>query len=368
MSCAANTVDETMLLPKSETYKEAGVDTQEAETGLQRLTQHIMKTWPKAAGTGNVKLPIGYFANVIDFFGTGLALCTDGVGSKAIIAQEMQKYDTIGIDCVAMNVNDLICVGARPLSMVDYISVDRADSGMLEEISIGLSAGAAEAEISIPGGEIAQLKDVVKGFDIVGMAVGSVPLDKIIVGQDVEEGDVLIGIESNGIHSNGLSLARRAFFELNDYTVLSKFDELGNDIGSELLRPTHIYVREVMELLDRVQTVKALVNITSDGFLNLARIEAKAGFVIDRLPEIPPVFSLIQNLAHVEKAEMFEVYNMGIGFCAVVGESEADQALSILSGQGRKAFRIGYAVADEEKCVFLEQHGLKGRDKRFHPA
>ena len=368
MSYAASIADNTMPLPKPDTYKEAGVDTDEAEAGLQRLTQHIMKTWPQVAGTGQVKLKIGNFANVIDFFGMGLALCTDGVGSKAIIARELEKYDTIGIDCVAMNVNDLICVGARPLSMVDYIAVDRADSRMLEELSIGLSAGAADAEISISGGEIAQLKDVVNGFDIVGMAVGSVPLDKIIIGQDVAEGDVLIGIESSGIHSNGLTLARKAFSGPNDYTMSPKFDELDDDIGSELLRPTHIYVREVMELLDQVQSVKALVNITSYGFLNLARIKAPAGFVLDSLPDIPPIFSLIQKLANVGTPEMFEVYNMGIGFCAVVGESEADRALSILASRGRKAFRIGYAVADEEKKVLLEQHGLEGREKRFHPA
>ena len=368
MPYAANIADDTMSHRKSDTYKDAGVDTGEAAAGLRRLTQNIMETWPKAAGTGQVKLGIGYFANVIEFFGTGLALCTDGVGSKAIIAQEMDKYDTIGIDCVAMNVNDLICVGARPLSMVDYIAVERADSGMLEEISIGLSAGAAEAEISISGGEISQLKDIVSGFDIVGMAVGGVPLDRIITGRDVVAGDVVIGIESNGIHSNGLTLARRAFFELNDFTMASNFDELAGDIGSELLAPTHIYVREVMELLENVKSVKALINITSDGFLNLARIDAAAGFVLDRLPEAQPVFSLIQNLANVGTAEMFEVYNMGIGFCAVVGESDADRALSILAAQGKKAHRIGYAVADEEKRVTLEQHGLQGRDKRFYPV
>ena len=160
-----------------------------------------------------MQLPIGYFANVVDIGGIGLAMCTDGVGSKAIVAQMMGKYDTIGIDCVAMNVNDLLCVGARPVSMVDYIAVERADAAVLDGIAVGLAEGARQAGISISGGEIAQLRDVVRGFDLVGTAVGTVPLDRIIVGRDIAPGDRVIGIASSGIHSNGFSLARRVFFE-----------------------------------------------------------------------------------------------------------------------------------------------------------
>src|SRR5207244_5295659 len=192
-------------------YKASGVDMAEAEKGLRNIVSHITATWPQS-GVGAVKLPIGYFANVIDVGGIGLAISTDGVGSKAMIAEMMQKYDTIGIDCVAMNVNDLICVGARPLSMVDYIATDRADAAMLDSIAIGLAEGARQAGISICGGEISQLRDLVKGFDLVGTAVGTVPLDRIVIGQDIEPGDRVIGIASSGIHSNGMSLARRAFF------------------------------------------------------------------------------------------------------------------------------------------------------------
>ena len=152
----------------------------------------------------------------------------------------LRKYDTIGIDCVAMNVNDMICVGARPLSMVDYIAVERADAAMLDAIAAGLCEGARQAQISISGGETAQLKGIVTGFDLVGMAVGRVALDRIISGSDVTMGDVVIGVRSNGIHSNGLSLARRAFFELHDYRPEHQFDELGTSIAEELLRPTDI--------------------------------------------------------------------------------------------------------------------------------
>ena len=361
----SNEVSNVVSIPRADTYKEAGVDTDEAERGLSRLTERIMKTWPAQESFGGVKLDIGYFANVIDIGGVGLAVCTDGVGSKAIIAKMLQRYDTIGIDCIAMNVNDLICVGARPISMVDYIAIDQVDEDLLDAIAIGLCAGAQRANISISGGEIAQLKDIVSGFDIVGMAVGTVPLDKIVVGQDIVPGDVLIGIESNGIHSNGLTLARRAFFELNQFQINEQFNELESDLGTELLRPTEIYVREVLEVLDSINNVKALVHITSDGFLNLARVASDVGFVIDALPQEPPIFSLIREYGQVDLAEMFEVYNMGIGFCIVVDSSNADDVLSIVNKHGKVGHVIGHAVADPDKRVQLKRHKLVGQGKRF---
>ena len=232
-------------------YKAAGVDIAEADAGLRNIVSRITATWPKS-GLGAVQLPIGYFANVIDLGGIGLGICTDGVGSKAIVAQMMNKYDTIGIDCVAMNVNDLLCVGARPLSMVDYIAIEAADAAMLDGIAVGLAEGARQAGISISGGEISQLRDVVRGFDLVGMAVGTVALDRIIVGRDIQPGDRVIGIASNGIHSNGLSLARRAFFERAGVSVDHVFPELGCPLGEELLRPTFIYVPEILEIIERI--------------------------------------------------------------------------------------------------------------------
>src|SRR5271165_4478314 len=228
-------------------YRQAGVDIAAADAGLARIIAAIKGTWPAVGELGAVALDIGYFANVIDLGGgMGLAICTDGVGSKSIIADMVGKYDTIGIDCVAMNVNDVICVGARPLSMVDYIAVGTADAEMLGAIAIGLVEGARQAGISISGGEIAQLKDVVTGFDLVGMAVGLVALDRIIVGRNLVPGDVVIGIASDGIHSNGLTLARRAFFERGGFGIDHVFPELGVPLGHELLRPTLIYVPEVL--------------------------------------------------------------------------------------------------------------------------
>jgi phosphoribosylformylglycinamidine cyclo-ligase len=346
-------------------YKEAGVDIAEADAGLGHIIRRVTATWPQH-GIGAVQLPIGYFANVIDAGGgLGLALCTDGVGSKAIVAQMMGRYETIGIDCVAMNVNDLLCVGARPLSMVDYIAAERLDAAVLDQIAIGLAEGARQAQISICGGEISQLPDMIRGFDLVGAAVGAVPLDRIIVGRDIEPGDKVIGIASNGVHSNGFTLIRRAFFKDAGLSPHHVFAELSGELGNELLRPTFIFVQEILALIAHIPSVKALIHITGDGLLNLLRVAAEIGFVIDDLPPPPPIFALIERYARVDRAEMFEVFNMGIGFCAVVAEADAAAALALLTRHGRRASVIGYAVVDPAKTVRLIQHGLVGRGKRF---
>src|SRR5215467_12938805 len=180
--------EDALMKTRHDVYKHAGVDTAEADAGLSHIVRRVQATWPQQ-GMGRVLLPIGYFANVIQMDGVGLALCTDGVGSKTIIAERMGKYDTIGIDCIAMNVNDMICVGARPLSLVDYIAIDKADAAMLDAVAAGLCEGARQAGISISGGETAQLRDIVKGFDLAGTAVGRVDLDKVICGRAVADGD-----------------------------------------------------------------------------------------------------------------------------------------------------------------------------------
>ena len=348
-------------------YRSAGVDIAAAEMGLGRIVAAIKGTWPPPGALGAVALDIGYFANVIDIGGVGLAICTDGVGSKSVVADMMKKYDTIGIDCVAMNVNDLICVGARPISMVDYIAVGAADPDMLGAIAAGLAEGARQAGISIPGGEIAQLKDVVRGFDLVGMAVGLVALERIVTGHGLVPGDVVIGIDSDGIHSNGLSLARRVLFERAGVAVDHVFPELGVPLGDELLRPTPIYVPEILAIIAEIPAVKALINITGDGLLNLSRVAATVGFEIDDLPPPPPIFRLIQQHGGVGEAEMFEVFNMGVGFCVLAAEADGAAILSILERRGRRAQIIGHVVADAGKGVHLPRQRLSGHGKRFRP-
>src|SRR5260370_5508818 len=268
---------------RNEIYRERGVDTGEADAGLSRILARVQRTWPRA-GLGRVVLPIGYFANVIELDGVGLALCTDGVGSKTIIADMMGKYDTIGIDCVAMNVNDMICVGATPLSLVDYIAVEKTDAAMLDAVAEGLCKGAELAQISISGGETAQLKDVVKHFDLVGMAVGRVDLDNGIDRRAVRAGDAVIGVKSSGVHSNGLSLARKAFFAEHRYAIGHTFAVVACPLGEELLGPTAIYVREALEILRTVGGVHALINITGDGRLNLCPSHSPVAF-----PPLPPI-------------------------------------------------------------------------------
>jgi phosphoribosylformylglycinamidine cyclo-ligase len=348
-------------------YRDSGVDTDEAEPGLRRLADRITRTWPPPGAFGAAQLDVGYFANVVDIGGVGLAISTDGVGSKALIARVMNRYDTIGIDCVAVNVTDLICVGARPVSLVDYIAVERVEARILDAIAIGLAKGAEEAGISIAGGETAQLADIVSGFDLAGTAIGTVPLDRIVTGRHLEPGDIIIGIESSGIHSNGLTLARKAFFKREKPLPLDyRLPQTGVSLGEALLCPTLIYVREIRGILDRIPNVKALINITGDGFLNLARVHhPNVGFCIDQLPPTPEIFRLIQSYENVSDAEMFEVFNMGVGFCVIVDDSEANLALDILHRHHRQAWVIGAVVEDKTKGVEIAQPRLIGHGKQF---
>jgi phosphoribosylformylglycinamidine cyclo-ligase len=353
-------------------YGAAGVDTDQADSALARLAAHVKTTWPTTSGFGAVKLDLGYYANVVDIGrGMGLAMTADGVGSKILIAELMDLYDTIGIDCVAMNVNDLLCVGARPLSLVDYLAVQVANPDVLAEIAKGLADGARLAGVSIPGGEIAQLPEMIvgarpnSGLDLAAAAVGLVKLNQIIVGRDIREDDVLIGVASNGIHSNGMTLARRVLFEEQPYDVRSELSVLGCSLGEELLRPTHIYVHEALALLDAEIPVRAMMHITGDGFLNLARVDAPFGFVIEALPPPPPIFEIIERLGSIPEAEMYRVFNMGIGFCVVVPPEAAGQTITILGSDGKAAQQIGHAVADPQKRIRIAPAGLISEAKRF---
>jgi phosphoribosylformylglycinamidine cyclo-ligase len=342
-----------------------GVDVGEADRSIDKIAEQIRSTWP-IRGVGRVMLDIGYFANVVEIGnGLGLASTTDGVGSKTIIADRMKIWNTIGIDCVAMNVNDLICVGATPISMQDYIGVQKLDAKIIGEIAIGLAAGAKQAGISISGGEISQLPDNLVGFDLVGAAYGLVPLDHIIVGKDVMARDVVIGIESNGIHANGLKMARQVLLEQAALDPMpARTDLLGRSIGEELLRPTFIYVKAILDLIAHVP-VKALINITGDGLLNLLRIKTTGiGFTIQQMPPRPPIFDLIQKHGNLDEATMFQTFNLGLGFCVVVSEQYVLRALRILETY-YKAWPIGYAKHGLD--VTINQYGLVGRGKSFAP-
>jgi phosphoribosylformylglycinamidine cyclo-ligase len=273
---------------------------------------------------------------------TGLALSTDGVGTKLLVAEQLGRFHTIGIDCVAMNVNDVICVGAEPLAMLDYIAVDRADPDVCEEIGRGLARGAELAGIEIPGGELAQLGEMIRGFDIVGACFGTVGLDAIIDGSQIRPGDPIIGLPSSGLHSNGYTLARRTL----DGIPLSDA-QLGRPLGELLLEPTEIYVEPVLALLRSGVDVRGLAHITSGGLGNLLRFPAEVGYEIDDPLPPQPIFGLIRDRGPVSEEEMYEVFNMGCGFCCVVAAGQEEEALELLRGRYPEARRIGQARAGE---------------------
>ncbi len=353
-------------------YAAAGVDSTKAEAGLSQLRAWVEKTF-SLNPTSRPYLPLGYFANIIRIEGieTGIAISTDGVGTKLLVAELLGKYDTVGIDCIAMNVNDLLCVGATPVSFVDYIAVEKLHPAILEEIGRGLFRGAELARVSISGGEIAQLGEMLRGVragagvDLAGTAIGTVPLDRIIVGQDVQPGDAVIGLASSGIHSNGLTLARRVLLGDTKLAVDSYLQEFGRTVGEELLEPTRIYVPEVSAMLVAGLQLKALIHITGDGFLNLTRTAAPIGYQIHTLPPVPPIFTVLQEVGQISDAEMFQVYNMGIGFCVVVTESDVERVLQIATEHGTRAWRIGTTVASPDRTIIIEPHRLQSRDQQF---
>lgn len=364
---AKERLDQSQLM----TYLDAGVRNNE-ELELKSVLQLIKSTFTFRKETGLPVLDLGYFANVINVgHNLGIAISTDGVGTKILIAEMLGKYDTIGIDCIAMNVNDVICVGAEPTTMVDYIAVEEARPELLKEIAKGLVEGAHISNINIPAGEIAQVPELIKGYsrgsgcDVVGTCIGLVDLDKIIVGQNLQAGDVVIGIASSGVHSNGLTLARKALLEKGKYNVDTFVPELGRTIGEELLKPTHIYVREVMELIKSGLSIKALVHITSDGFLNLARIDNNLGYVIESLPDPQPIFNIIQRAGIIANEEMFRVFNMGIGFCVVLEPKDVDRAISIIKKHGVEATQIGHVIDDPERRVQILPYNLIGEGDHF---
>lgn len=309
-------------------------------------------------------LPIGYFANVLNLGNIGLAVSSDGVGTKCLAAGEMGCYNTIGIDLVAMNVNDLLCVGARPIALLNYIALECASKSMLREIFEGICTGARLARISIPGGETAILPGMIRGispgsgFDLSGTAIGLVPPGRIITGAAVEEGDVLLGIASNGLHSNGYTLARKVLLARNLLGVETRFPGLDLSLGEELLRPTYIYIQEILNLFSAGIIPKAILNITGKGWLNLLRIESNARYEIDFLPSVPEIFEIIQASGNISDEEMYTTFNMGMGMSCVVEEQDVDLSLRVLNSFGKEACRIGKVFSDLDKSVVIHPLNL----------
>jgi phosphoribosylformylglycinamidine cyclo-ligase len=284
--------------------------------------------------------------------GLGLAISTDGVGSKLILAEQTGVLDTVGIDCVAMNVNDIVCVGATPIAMVDYIAVETVDADALGQIAKGLARGAQLADIEIPGGELAVLPELIRGhpsphgFELSGTAVGTVAVDAIVTGERCSPGDVLIGLPSSGLHSNGFTLARR----LADGALDQRLGD--SSVGQALLAPTVIYVRAIRELLEGGADVRGLAHITGDGFSNLTRLRGDVGFEIDAPLAVPPICAWLCERGGIDTAEAHRVFNMGCGFVAIVPPADADAAVAVLARHHPGTAPIGRVSGDGARVSF----------------
>ncbi len=326
------------------TYKEAGVNIEEGYRSVKLIKEYAQKTMSEyvlnglGSFAGMVELPEGYKKPV-------LVSGTDGVGTKLDIACKKRKFDTVGIDCVAMCVNDILCHGAKPLFFLDYIACGKLEAEVSSDLVKGVAEGCIKSQCSLIGGETAEMPGMYKDgdYDIAGFAVGIVDKDKIINGKDIKSGDKLIGIASSGVHSNGYSLIRKVFKNLDE-------DFNGKAIWEELLTPTKIYVKPVLSLLEKFN-IKGMAHVTGGGFYeNLPRMLSKEGFsiVINKNSyEIPEIFKKLMELG-VQEEEMYNTFNMGIGFVLCVEEDEVEEVLKELSKQGEKAFEIGYINAGGE--------------------
>jgi len=278
-----------------------------------------------------------------------LAIHTDGVGTKVLIANKMKKYDTVGIDCIAMNVNDIICIGATPISFVDYIAANKNDQKIFKKIVEGLVKGAKKAGVPIVGGETAIMPDLFAGngfsFDLAGMVVGLLSKKQMVLGKSIKKGDVIIGAKSSGLHSNGYTLARKAL--LSKYSLKSKIKGIGV-LGNALLTPTEIYVKPVLEIIQKCN-VHGLAHITGGSFTKLLRLK-KIGYDLDSLPKPPTIMQLIEEQG-VKPEEMYKTFNMGVGFCVVAPKNEEKRINSIFKKFGIKSSRIGKII--EKKGVFV---------------
>ncbi len=309
---------------KGLTYKEAGVDIDAEEDGISALARTL-----NYAREGIGAAMKGEFTGLIDFGDIALTLCTDGVGTKLLVADALERWDSVGIDCIAMNVNDTICQGAEPIAFVDYIAVEEPDPNLMRELGKGLNRGAELANVSIVGGETATLGEIVKGFDIAGTALGYVRKEDIIDGKQLCEGDKIIGLPSSGIHSNGLTLARK-IIEESEYDYNDTCDY--GIIGELMLEPTTIYVRSVMDLL-KEYNIKGMANITGGGLRNLKRIHPSLGYKISDPMPVNPIFKFLQKEGRISPNEMYQTFNMGMGFVIIVSDEIAEDVAEKARGK-----------------------------------
>jgi phosphoribosylformylglycinamidine cyclo-ligase len=335
----------------SNAYREAGVNIEAGYEAVTRMKKHVQKT-VRAGVLGGLGGFGGMFdLSVLNLKEPVLVSGTDGVGTKLMIAFMMNRHDTIGIDAVAMCVNDIVVQGAEPLYFLDYIACGAADPEKIEAIVKGVATGCEQAGCALIGGETAEMPGLYdqNEYDLAGFAVGAAEKAKLITGQTIQPGDVLIGLSSSGIHSNGYSLVRKVFLNDAKWSLTKYVDELGCTLGEELLRPTKIYVKPILAALKKFN-LKGLAHITGGGFIeNIPRMlpDGVGVKINENSWPVHPVFKLIGELGKIETKEMYNVFNMGIGMVVAVSKEEAPELLEQFNQSGEKAYVIG-AVTDKQ--------------------
>ncbi len=334
----------------SNSYKEAGVDVTAGYKAVELMKQHVAKTM-----TSGVLSGIGGFGGLFELDMTGitkpvLVSGTDGVGTKLKIAFLMDKHDTVGIDCVAMCVNDIICCGAKPQFFLDYIAVGKNYPEKVAQIVSGVAEGCVQSGCALIGGETAEMPGFypVDEYDLAGFSVGVVDKDKILKPDTQKAGDVMIAIKSSGVHSNGFSLVRKVF-TVNEANLARHYSDLGTTLGNVLLTPTKIYVKAIMSLLDAVN-VKAISHITGGGFYeNIPRSLPKglAAKIERSAVQVLPIFDVIAKTGNIPERDMFNTFNMGVGMTVVVDKNDADKAVAAINAAGEEAYILGELVESD---------------------
>jgi phosphoribosylformylglycinamidine cyclo-ligase len=344
------------------TYRDVGVDVPSIDRGKKAIGDIISVTH-KMLAIGKVTAGFGHYAGLVRLANETIALHADGVGTKLIVAQMMNKFNTIGIDCIAMNVNDVICVGAQPVAFIDYIALRQPNEWLLQEIAKGLVKGAQQSKMAIVGGETAVLRDMITGgdnenaFDLAGMVMGVVR-GKPILGEKVKPGDIILGVESSGLHSNGYTLARKVL--LSKYSVDDNADHLVQTVGEELLMPTRIYVGPVIEILKKRLKVHGLANITGGGFTKLPRLNRQVRYFFDDLPTPTGIFKQIQVEGNIESKEMYRTFNMGVGFCVIASKASITDIIRIFEKHKMRAKAVGKVEKGRGEVV-AKIDGIKER-------
>jgi len=330
-------------------YKKVGVDIAEIKKSHGAIGKIISSTH-NVQKLAKVAHGFGHYAGIVEIPGNKfLATHTDGVGTKILIANMLKKYDTIGIDCIAMNVNDIICIGATPISFVDYIAANRNNQQIFKKVVKGLAKGARKAQVPIIGGETAIMPDLFSGnnfaMDLAGTVVGVLSKKEMMLGKSIKSGDAIIGVKSSGLHSNGYTLARSVL--LSKYRLNDRIKGIGH-LGSALLKPTEIYVKPVLETLTKCQ-IHGLAHITGGSFTKLLRLK-NIGYDLYNLPKTPPLMQLIQDCG-VKNMEMYRTFNMGIGFCIISPKNNIAKIKSIFKKHKLTTYEIGKIT--NKKGVFV---------------